>query len=88
MADKDLLLVVSEILLKQDRTNDTLEKFMGVTEKFMELTEANFKEQRKFNEVCIKQFEAQYKQLENINQRLGNIEPAFRKYRKTAAKSC
>lgn len=90
MTDKDLLVVISEMLIKQDQTNEHFSKFIDITVK-------QFDEQSKFNKLflgelrnvkqevtgvkhevaAVKEEVAGVKQeLIEVNQRLGKVDNA------------
>jgi predicted nucleic acid-binding Zn-ribbon protein len=78
MSDKDLLVVISEMLRKQDqhsellsKQTETLEKIGTSLNNFIEISINQFEQQFKFNEKFIDNFEKQQKFneyfLENFN---------------------
>ena len=73
MADKDLLVVISEMLHKQDEhtelikeTNNTLKEFMGVSIK-------QFEQKQVFNEKFLKKLEAQQEFNDHFLNRLDKL---------------
>ncbi len=78
MSDKDLLVVISEMLRKQDqhselllKQSETLEKIGSSLNNFIEISINQFEQQQKFNEKFLGNFEQQ----RNFNEKfLGNFE--------------
>jgi len=79
--NKDLPELVSEMLIKQDRTNEILEEFMSVPVK-------QWNQQAKFNELFLEKFEKaidkltsledRVKHLENLEERIARLENLLR----------
>lgn len=72
MSDKDLLVVISEMLRKQDqhsellgKQSETLEKIGSSLNNFIEITINQFEQQQKFNEKFLNNFSAQ----QNFNEK-------------------
>lgn len=68
MADKDLLVVISEMLRKQDQQTEILRETNSTLKQFMEVSIEEFKYQRKFQE---RQEEFNKQQQEFNKQQLG-----------------
>lgn len=74
MADKGLLIVISEMLLKQDQHSELIKETNNTLKQFMEVSVKQFEQQYRFQEHQ-NEFDKQFlEQNHKIVDRLGSIE--------------
>jgi len=66
MADKDLLEVIAEMLLKQDQQSELIGETNNILKEFMGVSIKQWDEQQKFNERIFNKLDGIEKQLEKI----------------------
>lgn len=70
MSDKDLYVVIAEMLRKQDQQSEILERIDSTLNEFMELSLKQFEQQLKFNENFLSTQDKMGHLLERITERL------------------
>jgi len=80
MADKDLLVVISEMLRKQDQQTEILRETNSTLKQFMEVSIEEFKSQHKFqeqqqgfNEKFLEQNQKIVERLDSIDKRIIHV---------------